>query len=286
MYVQYSEGLPGVVIDDKARQIYIDTNKDSYQKDLEAAYERYLADDLDYFAISEGYAAGLYEFIRLRSSMSGCRYVKGQIIGPISFGLTVSDQNKKAVIYNREFRDCLLKCLAMKAAWQISRLKTSFPSAKIIIFIDEPYLVSLGSSYFNIKPEEVISMLNEIIASIHKEGAVAGIHCCGNTDWPVILKTDIDILSFDAYNYLKNLFIYKEDLDDFKKRSGVFCWGIVPTESDREPPTLEALMEKMDRQLDGYGLVTPSCGLSGVPLRRAEEVLDLSSRLAKTLAGR
>lgn len=69
MYAQFSESLPGVTIDENAKEIYINTDRSTYSRELEAAYEHYLLEDLDYFAITEDYAAGLYEFIRRPSSV-------------------------------------------------------------------------------------------------------------------------------------------------------------------------------------------------------------------------
>ncbi|TAN59035.1 hypothetical protein EPN16_08105 [bacterium] len=287
MYAQFSENLPGLTIDEDAREIYINTAKDTYARELEAAYEHYLAEDLDYFAITEDYAAGLYEFIR-RPSSSGLPFIKGQVIGPISFGLTVTDQNKRASIYNEEFRDCLIKVLAMRARWQIRKLRGASAGrrdTKIIIFIDEPYLVSIGSSFFGLRPEAVSALISELVEAIHKEGAFAGIHCCGNTDWGLVLKTAIDILNFDAYNYPETIFLYRRELDNFLERGGVLAWGIVPSSPDEELPGQEALLEKMARQKD-YCLVSPSCGLSGVSLERARKALEAAAAVAERLSER
>jgi len=62
MYVQYSQGLPGAVIDEAGKSIYINTDSPGYAKELESAYEHYLAETIDYFAITKDYAAGLYVF--------------------------------------------------------------------------------------------------------------------------------------------------------------------------------------------------------------------------------
>ena len=280
--MQYSQGLPGVILEKEKQNIYIDTTQESYSQDLESAYEHYLTEDFDYFAISQDYAAGLYEFLHNASLAGKSAFIKGHTIGPISFGLTVTDQNKRASIYNQEFCDCLLKVLSIKARWQIRKLRSACGAAKIIIFIDEPYLVSVGSSFFNIQQDQVKKMLNEVIAAIHQEGAFAGIHCCGNTDWSIVLKTDVDILNFDAYNYLDNLFLYREELNSFLKRHGVLAWGIVPTTIDGALPSAKVLQEKMSKQ-KGPCLITPSCGLSGLALQRAEEALCLASSLAKSL---
>jgi len=210
--------------------------------------------------------------------------IKGHTIGPISFGLTVTDQDKKASIYNPEFRDCMVKVLAMKARWQIRKLKLTNGDRRIIIFIDEPYLVSIGSSFFNIKTEDVVGMLNEVIAAIHQEGAFAGIHCCGNTDWSIVLKTGIDILNYDAYNYPDSIFLYRQDLDGFLKRGGVIAWGVVPNNAEGPLPPAENLLGRLDKYrpyLSRPGLITPSCGLSGVTPARAEEILALTAQTAR-----
>lgn len=290
MYVQFSQGLPGVVIDPAEKKIYIDTAQDNYAKALEAAYEHYLAEDLDYFAVSPEYANGFYEFLSRIKNDAGYSFVKGQIIGPVSFGMTVTDQNKKASIYEQEFRDCLVKVLTMKARWQVRKLREAIDAGRktqIIIFIDEPYLVSLGSSFFNIRVEDVVKMLNDCIEAIHSEGAFAGIHCCGNTDWGIVLKTNIDILNFDAYNYLETIFLYPKELDSFGQRNGILAWGIVPTHSREDLPAIDSLLKKIAPPEGAFrqrfSLISPACGLSGAPLERAEEILALTVRLTRSL---
>jgi hypothetical protein len=284
MYAQFSERIPGVTIDEAAKEIFINSAKDTYTQELEAVYERYLADDVEYFSVGEDYAGGLYEFIQHPQPRIKYPFVKGQIIGPISFGLTVTDQNKKASIYNQEFCDCLMKSLAMRARWQVHKLQIANRQSQIIIFIDEPYLVSVGSTFFNISAQSVVNMLNEMVEAIHKEKAFAGIHCCGNTDWGMVLRSKIDILNFDAYNYLETIFLYRKELNDFLKRGGILAWGIVPTAAADTLPGIQVLLEKIGGSPDGYGLITPSCGLSGVPAKRAEEILVLSAQLSKRLS--
>lgn len=283
MYVQYSQALPGVVVDINKKQIYIDTLSTDYPGQLEEMYQHCLSEDLQYFAITQDYAAGLYEFIQHPASRLQYPFIKGQIIGPFSFGLTVSDQNKKAIIYNEEFRDCLTKLLTMKALWQIKELNAHFSNSKIIICIDEPYLVSLGSSYFNVSSGIVIEILNEIIDRIHEKGAFVSLHCCGNTDWPVILGTNIDILNFDSYGYLDTLFLYRTELDNFLKRGGVIAWGAAPISSDYSLDKLEMSLKKIDEQ-KRYCLITPSCGLSGVREETADEIFSLTVKLAERLS--
>jgi hypothetical protein len=60
MYVQYSEGFPGVVVENNS--IYIDTAKD-FTKSLETLYQAYLENDAYKFPIGRDNASGLYALL-------------------------------------------------------------------------------------------------------------------------------------------------------------------------------------------------------------------------------
>lgn len=282
MYVQYSEGLPGVVIDEKDKKIHIDTSRKDFANELEIAYQHYLDDDVEYFAISPEFAAGFYAFLKHLTPNTQHLYLKGHVIGPISFGLSVCDENKQAAIYNQEFRDCLVKTLSMKARWQVKKLRVTSHKSQVIIFIDEPYLVSVGSSYVALSPQEITGMINEVAAAIHKEGAFVGVHCCGNTDWSLVLKADIDILNFDAYDYLNSLLIYRKDLESFLDKGGVLAYGVVPTWKEEKLPQENALVKKIIYP-HRRALITSACGLGTLSQKRAEEIIALVVKTAKRL---
>lgn len=59
MYVQYSEGLPGAVVDSQERRIYFRRDENFYG-DLEKFHQAVLEEDVDCFAISPGFALGLH----------------------------------------------------------------------------------------------------------------------------------------------------------------------------------------------------------------------------------
>ena len=70
MYVQFSEGLPGLVLDEKERTLHIETSR--VAADIEKVYQKYLDGEVDFFAVSEDRAAGLYEFLEeLRAAPKG-----------------------------------------------------------------------------------------------------------------------------------------------------------------------------------------------------------------------
>ena len=258
---------------------------------MEEAYLHALNKDYEYFAVGEEYAAGFYEMLSRRGLLNRAEYFKGQVIGPISFGLTVTDQNNEAIVYNPDLSEILVKVLAMKVKWQIKKIKNRNPALKIIMFIDEPYLVSIGTSFVAIKKERIINDINELIDIIHEEEAWAGIHCCGNTDWEMVLETKLDILNFDAYNYLDNLLLYSSALNKFLGRQGILAWGLVPNDkeslSQATVSTLVKIIETADREKDilkNNVLVTPSCGCGTLDEPSAEKVHQLAGQIADTLA--
>ena len=122
MYSQFSEGMPGVVIDENKRSIYIDSRKAA--TGMEKAYQMYLDQDIGYFKISPEYGAGFYEFMEsFNKNAESAKCVKGHITGPVSFALSVTDENKRSLIYDKNMFDIITKVLVMKARWQIRELK-------------------------------------------------------------------------------------------------------------------------------------------------------------------
>jgi len=297
MYVQYSSPLPALVVDDAAEKIYFDT-RDDITLALTPFYESYLAEDLEAFALPQENAQGLYEMLEALKNTTG-EWAKGHVTGPISFGLTVTDQDLRASLYNELLADVIVKNSAMNARWQIRRLKEVRPN--IILFVDEPYMASFGSAFISLSREAVIQMLDEVFEAIHAEGAHAGVHCCANTDWSVLLKTQVDILNLDAYGYLDNLALYPQELAEFLERGGRIAWGSIPNQEDIWSATPAEMAERLqtgiqdligrasakglaiDKDLLSAGFLTPSCGLGSTDEALAERVLEILKETAHEL---
>jgi len=295
MYIQYSENMPCLIEDEENEKIYFNTSNDIYG-DLEKFYEKFLSEELDYFKMSEAYASG---FFKLKDELSKQNsnhilYLKGQITGPVSFGLTITDEKRRSILYNKEIFEAVVKCLVMRTRWQVLSLKSLHPG--VIIFIDEPYLSSFGSAFINITREEVISYLGEVISAIKENGALAGVHCCGNTDWSILFDTDTDIVNFDACEYFQGMTLYPEKLKAFLKRGGSLAWGIVPTSSQALEITSDFLVEDFEdkvNQLVSKGiakkelleqcLITPACGVGSKSVEIADRVTELSRDVSETL---
>ncbi|MFA5147324.1 MAG: hypothetical protein WC515_08110 [Candidatus Omnitrophota bacterium] len=291
MYVQFSERLPGAVVDEAAKTIHIDTNK--VAGEIEQVYEKYLDGDIDFFRISEDRAQGLYRFLEsLDGGKNDIKFVKGHVTGPISFALFLTDQNKKSVIYDKDLFEVLSKLLVMKTRWQIKKLKEKFP--RVIIFIDEPYLVSIGSSFVNVNMEDAGRKLDELIGAVKEAGALCGVHCCGNTDWSYLLKRGIDILNFDTYNFMKEFLLYTSDIKNFLAGGGTIAWGIIPTSDGIDRETKKSLVDRLKDDMallaakgverDALSsIVTPSCGLGVLDEDRARRIVELVRKVSNEL---
>ncbi|MFH1032350.1 MAG: methionine synthase [Chloroflexota bacterium] len=291
MYIQYSEGFPGAAVTED--RIYVDRSKD-FSKPLEELYSAYLGNDSGKYPVSREYAAGLHSFLTLGGLSP--RAVKGQIVGPISFGLTVTDENRRSIIYDDTLADASAKLLRLKASWQEKAL--SKISKNTIIFVDEPSMASFGSAFTPISQEKVVSLLEEVFGGI---SGLKGVHCCGNTDWSVLLKTSADILSFDTYSYAESLSLYPKEIKKFLDRNGAIAWGIVPNDIEAlAKETVASLKDRLEealapftrngirfKQLIEQGLLTPSCGLTRLPTEEAsEQALELLTELSSAIRKR
>ncbi len=300
MYVQYSEGLPGFTVNEEEQKVFVDFSSD-WLTQLERFYQAYLDGDDRFFALSPDYAAGFFEFLEQISNLKEKPpFLKGHVTGPISFGLTVTDQDKKPIIYQETARDVLVKLLAQKGAWQEKKLKEALPSSETIIFYDEPYLSSFGSAYVKLQREEVEDILSELRQSISGK---LGVHCCGNTDWSLLLGSDVDILSFDAFSYSERFLLYKKEIKKFLDRGGLIAWGIVPTLTPEPEQVLKETAESLASKIfilvdelvnDGIerdqvlnqSLLTPNCGTGGMEIELAERALKLTVETSMFIRGK
>lgn len=290
MYVQYSASLPAVEVDEQKEKIVLSTRNDLTTA-LENFYTPYLADDVDAYALQPNYSEGFFAMLNSLRDTKG-EWAKGQVTGPISFGLTVTDQDLRATLYNDTLADVIVKNMAMNTRWQVRQLKTVRPN--VIIFTDEPYMASFGSAFISLSREQAVSYLDEVYEAIQSEGALAGVHCCANTDWSVLLASKVDILNLDAYGFIENLALYPTELREFMDRGGAVCWGIIPNNEQILKETAASLAERLHAglklisekasargvnistdELSTRSLIAPACGLGSTTVEIADRVFDV-----------
>ena len=301
MVPQFAPGMPGLrQMDDHQ---FVDLGGDDFETELAAFYE-------DYLAVAEGSAPLPGSRFALGKQMAGGFYtlqekitgttptaIKGQVTGPITFGLGLKDQQGRAIFYDPNVRDAAVKLLSMKAVYQIKTFEAT--ACPVIVFLDEPALAGYGSSeMISISADEIAASLDEINHAIHSAGGLAGIHVCANTDWGLILNTSVDIVNFDTYSYFDRFLLYGTQVRQFIARGGIIAWGLIPTGSAEAlaAASVDSLVQLWDKQCDDLvalgvereqlrtqSLISPSCGVGSLTLEQANKVLalvrDVSARI-------
>jgi hypothetical protein len=300
MEVQYSEGMPRVVIDRDRKRMFFDTSGD-YSEALASFYETYMAaveagGGLSAMAIGPDFARGIYALEKRLEAEGGKRpFIKVQTTGPCSFALTIVDENKRAIYYNEEFLDVIVKALAMKCRWQIRRFQPF--AGRIICFIDEPILSAFGSStYVSVKRDDVVARIHELVEAIHADNGLAGVHCCGNTEWSILVDAGADIVNFDAFGYAETIAIYADSIKGFVEKGGSLAWGVVPTSAAIREHTVDSLANRLEegmqrlasRGIDLHliarqALLTPSCGTGSMVPADALKVFETLGALSKKM---
>lgn len=300
MEIQYSEGMPGAVIDNEKHRMFFDTAADS-SEGFANFYEQYMAvaeggDNLEFMAITPAFSRGIYALEkRLKAEGKQRPVVKVQTTGPCSFALTLVDETKRAIYYNDDFLDMIVKTLALKCRWQIRKFKPY--AERIICFIDEPILSAFGSStYVSVKRDDVVARINEVVEAVHADGGVAGVHCCGNTEWSILIDAGVDIVNFDAFEFAPTICMYSGAVKAHLEKGGVLAWGVVPTSKAIREQNVDSLAEKLNEGMKALAatgidlqlvarqaMITPSCGTGSLEPADALKVFETLCALSQKM---
>lgn len=306
MMRQFNDGVPGLFTVGGGH--FVDTHSSAFDDALTEFYTLYLSvaeemeeEALEAFALPEESARGFYELMRqVPHYLEDVVALKGQVTGPFTLGINLTDHDFRATYYDERLRDVIVKLVGLKARWQIRRLREIHP--RVMIFLDEPGLLAYGSANFiSVSREDIVRDLREVAAAIHEEGGIAGVHCEENTDWSLLMESNLDILDFDAWGHFQSLALYPEQLAAFLDRGGALGWGLVPT-LDRDAAgsvTSAELAARFERGLDELAergldrellarraLLTPSCGAGTLSEHLAGRVLQVLRDLSLGLRER
>jgi len=249
MYVQASQNFPGVAIDYEKGRLSFDTAR--FEQQLDGYFVR--MDVPETFALTTEYSAVLHKF--LSKDLQGYRAIRGQNIGPVSFGFKVLDENLKPVIYNDEARTVLFDFIQKKANIQYGELKERNLNA--FVWLDEPGLGYVFSGLSGYNEQQAKEDYHNFLAGL--EGP-KGLHLCAEVNLPYLLELGVEILSFDAYQIGFMPKEYAGSVAEFISRGGIISWGIVPTESTvLSTQTPEILAGTLS---DYWNVVSENTGLS------------------------
>ncbi len=299
MIQQYIPGMPGLDICDET--LFINGEGEEFDADFLSFYEEYLmvtegGGELDdsRFVLTSKTAKGFFVFLqhveKIKDQLTG---LKAQTTGPFTFATGVVDQNNKAIFYSEQLRDAAVKLLALKAKWQIRKMREICPQA--IMIFDEPAMAGFGSSAFiTISLDDIKGCFGEVIEAVRTEGGIAGVHVCANTEWSVLFDAGADLVSFDAYSYFDKFILYPDHLKTFFAGGGILASGIIPTDpryiDNEESESLTAKFIEQLGELEKFGiprqqilsqcLITPSCGTGSISPEYAQRVMDLTREVS------
>jgi hypothetical protein len=244
MYVQASQNFPGIAIDFDKERLSFDTAR--FEQELDEYFVK--MDSADTFVLTAEYSRIFHKF--LSRELQGYKAIRGQVTGPVSFGLKVLDEDLKPLIYNEEARTILFDFIQRKVNIQYQELKKKNPNA--FVWVDEPGLGYVFSGFSGYNEQHAREDYHKFAEGL--EGP-KGLHLCAEVNLPYLLELGVEILSFDAYQIGFMPREYAGSVAEFIKKGGVISWGIIPTESTalatQTPETLAAILSSYWEAVSG-----------------------------------
>ena len=174
------------------------------------------------------------------------------------------------------FRLILAKALALVKAVRRA-------GATPLFYLDESGLCALSRR--DARHLLALQELKVLAMALRREGALVGLHCCGNTDWPAVLDLGMDVLSIDVRLSLDAVLEDAAALKRFLASGATLSLGIVPTNLDAAY-SIQELVDSVEASLRAtlgtpafadtlsHVLLTPACGLAMRSVMDAERIFD------------
>lgn len=272
------EGLPGLEISDDGT-CRVDLGAwEAGRAELDARLTTALAGDARAFLPGVAACRALRPFLwEVRERK--LPFAKVQLAGPLTVRWSTR-LGERGVLADHPgldaqvFRLVLARALALVQAVREA-------GATPLFYLDEPGLYALderdGSHL------AALAELGVLVTALRREGALVGVHCCGNTRWAAVLGLGIDVLSFDVRLSLDAILDESEAVGRFLDAGGALSLGIVPTDLAGEGDPLElarAVEASVAAALPGrpdalrHLLLTPACGLALRTVPDAERIFD------------
>jgi len=221
MFWSALDGLPALTVDPDQRQVR--ARSQGREDELAAFYARFLAGERDFLALPPRSRLGWDAFLdRARSDPAfGPDYLKIQVLGPVTFGqMVLLDDGQKTLGDDPELLEATALALGGKAAWAAARIRALGRTP--VVFLDEPGLTAFGSAFSTLSAESILKTMNTAGDVVRQGGpALLGAHVCGNTDWSLLLGSNLDIVNFDAFAVLEQFCLYPGKSRPFWRKAAV-----------------------------------------------------------------
>ena len=241
LYVLASDKFPGIILEEGEQNIRFDSQL--FAQELPEYFAN--RDREDYFIPSPDFSPVYHAF--LQTDLSGYPAIRGQGMGPMSFGFRINDENRKAIIYNDTVREVMYDFFARKLNAQFHQLRDK--NTNVFIWLDEPGLEALFTcftGYTNlVAKDDYQQFLSQLEAPM-------GIHLCGNPDWSFLLSDiNIKMLSMNAYGCGTMFTRYHQEINAFLQQGNIIAWGMVPTlQKHYEAEDTAGLLAKLEEMWD------------------------------------
>lgn len=310
MTCQFLKGFSGTEFNKKYQKFYLNNKNQDFIKNskiIRSDFEIITSSNsvfeyeeiLNKYAITPPYSSTIDIFLnKIKNADKKPELIKGTITGPFTLSTSLYNKDDKFIYHNKEIRKIIAEFLALKALWQIKEIQKISKSSTPVIFIDEPSLSKLDSPLCSdIKREDIITILKIVSSTIQKFGGLSGIHCCGKTDWDMIIQSGTNIINFDAYSYTEDISKYSNSIKTFLQNGGYLAFGIIPTLDEKTLLNLDnkKLYKKLQNSINilskdiektlilKQSFITPCCGCGSLSIDLAQRVLILAKELSTAL---
>lgn len=271
MIAQVAAGVPGVTLDAEGGGLRVDRRRLAVGEP---------GQPLD----AEAWGA-TSAFLHHAAAMGHQGPVKLQVAGPVTFGLALVQAGVKP---SRAF-SVAGAVVRDRVRSLLRQAETALPGNPVILVLDEPGLTAYPHEGFPLGADDTIDLLSGGLAAA-RSAAMAGVHCCGPTDWRLVLHAGPDLLSMPVEASVGD---DAAGLSGFLDRGGWIAWGAVPTDrplGEREDVhwrRLTSVWCDLSRNgcdpmlLRTQSILTPACGLANHAPAQVANVYGLVRRLAE-----
>ncbi len=221
----------------------------------------------------------------------GVRLAKAQLAGPATAVWSVRLEDGRPASAEPELARQIARLVAARALALAQAIARA--GAAPVVFLDEPALISLEPR----NPQHSLRLgeLRELAAGIVRAGGRAGLHCCAESRWSALMPLGFSYLSIDVARSLPGVLADRPLLERFLEDGGRLALGLVPTEEPLSGAAAAgALLDRLEGGLPEplvgriltQALLTPACGLAGLSVPRAREILRALGAAKAELAAR
>ena len=293
------ENIPGITYKDKKLIIedYTTTAFNKALQTLDDVYNSVYEESFEPYSSSSPFWDMYVEMLKRIKP----QYTIIRLLGPFSFAETVFNVNTPLMLKEKSYRKYIIQALGVKAQWFINKIKSISPGTKLIILFEEQQLYKYGTLKRNdesITKELIVTLFTKLYQKIQNSGGIVGVQSFEKCNWQLVLESNVNLISFDAYNNPNSLNIVADKLGHFLAKGGYINWGVIPANNENSIRGLNIdfankLFIKAIEDLSAEGVsldmlfknctVSVQGNLVNIPILFAEKALMIESQLAKKI---